>query len=118
MARLRRQHRRGEPGGELPRTVQQDHPDLVDAGARGALAGQARVIDSPGLSTPEEERAMGSALRFALVGMVVAATFVGGGPAWAGAPTDQLRSRIDRVLKGLDPEDPSAGPMEARRATI
>ena len=61
---------------------------------------------------------MGSALRFALVGMVVAATFVGGGPAWAGAPTDQLRSRIDRVLKVLDPEDPAAGPMEARRATI
>src|SRR5919108_786309 len=99
MARLRRQHRRGEPGGELPRAVQQDHPDLLDAGARGAFAGQAGVIDSPELSTLEEERAMGSALRFALVGIVVAATFIDGDPAWAGAPTEQLRSRIDRVLK-------------------
>jgi len=61
---------------------------------------------------------MGSAFRWALVGVMVTATFVGGGPAWAGAPTDQLRSRIDRVLKVLDPDEQSAGRWEERRAAI
>jgi len=37
------------------------------------------------------------------------ATFVGGSPAWAGAPTEQLRGRIDRVLKILDPEAKQEG---------
>ena len=37
-----------------------------------------------------------------LFGVVVAALLAAGGPAWAGAPTEQLRVRIDRVLKTLD----------------
>jgi phospholipid transport system substrate-binding protein len=46
-----------------------------------------------------------SVRRWGLLGAVVAAVLAGGGPAWAGAPTDQLRARIDRVLKTLeDPE--------------
>src|SRR2546421_8319534 len=40
--------------------------------------------------------------RWVVLGVVVAAVLAGGGPAWAGAPTDQLRARIDRVLKILD----------------
>jgi phospholipid transport system substrate-binding protein len=61
---------------------------------------------------------MGSALRWWLVGVTVAATFLGGGPAWAGAPTDQLRSRIERVLKVLDPELKQDGRSEERRTAI
>ena len=61
---------------------------------------------------------MGSALRWWLVGATVAATFMGGGPAWAGAPTDQLRSRIERVLKVLDPELKQEGRSEERRVAI
>ena len=42
-----------------------------------------------------------------------------GGTAWAGAPTDQLRGRVDRVLRALeDPElKPEARAVE-RRASI
>jgi phospholipid transport system substrate-binding protein len=48
-----------------------------------------------------------------IVAVVVAAMGVSGGPAWAGAPTDQLRSRVDRVLSVL--EDPALK-QEARAA--
>jgi phospholipid transport system substrate-binding protein len=61
---------------------------------------------------------MASALRLSLVTMTVAAVFAGGSPAWAGAPTEQLRGRIDRVLKILDPEAKQDGKSEERRAAI
>jgi phospholipid transport system substrate-binding protein len=61
---------------------------------------------------------MASALRWSLVSTMVMATFVAGAPAWAGAPTDQLRGRIDRVLKILDPEAKQDGKSEERRAAI
>jgi len=61
---------------------------------------------------------MASALRWWLVSVAVVATFVGGSPAWAGAPTEQLRGRIDRVLKILDPEAKQEGKSEERRAAI
>jgi phospholipid transport system substrate-binding protein len=41
------------------------------------------------------------------------------GPAWAGAPTDQLRGRVERVLRALeDPELKQEGRLLQRRATI
>jgi phospholipid transport system substrate-binding protein len=49
---------------------------------------------------------------------MVAATFVGSGAAWAGAPTDQLRGRIDRVLKVLEGELKQEGRSEERRIAI
>jgi phospholipid transport system substrate-binding protein len=57
------------------------------------------------------------------VGMrfVVAVTLVLtlGGPAWAGAPTDQLRGRVDRVLRVLeDPQLRQDGRTAERRAAI
>ena len=61
---------------------------------------------------------MTSAARWSLVGVVVAAVFLQGGAAWAGAPTDQLKGRIDRVLKILDPEAKQDGKSEERRAAI
>ena len=61
---------------------------------------------------------MASALRCSLVGVVVAAVFLQGGAAWAGAPTDQLKGRIDRVLKILDPEAKQDGKSEERRVAI
>jgi phospholipid transport system substrate-binding protein len=61
---------------------------------------------------------MTSALRGSLVGVLVAAAFLYGGAAWAGAPTDQLKGRIDRVLKILDPEAKQEGKSEERRAAI
>jgi len=61
---------------------------------------------------------MGWAPRWSLVAMAVAAVLVGGGPAWAGVPTEQLRGRIDRVLKILDPESKQDGRSEERRAAI
>ena len=61
---------------------------------------------------------MAFALRWSLVSLVVTGMFLGGGPAWAGAPTDQLRGRIDRVLKILDPEAKSDGKSEERRTAI
>jgi phospholipid transport system substrate-binding protein len=60
---------------------------------------------------------MGSGHRWWVVGVMMAATFVGG-PAWAGAPTDQLRSRIERVLKVLDPDARPDGRSEDRRTAI
>jgi phospholipid transport system substrate-binding protein len=51
--------------------------------------------------------------------MAVALLLTVRGPAWAGAPTDQLKSRIDRVLKILeDPELRGEGRMADRRAAI
>jgi phospholipid transport system substrate-binding protein len=61
---------------------------------------------------------MGSARRWWLVTVMMAATFVSGGPAWAGAPTDQLRGRIERVLKVLDGELKQEGRSEERRVAI
>jgi phospholipid transport system substrate-binding protein len=48
----------------------------------------------------------------------MAASVVIGGPAWAGAPTEQLRGRIDRVLMVLDGELKQDGRSEERRAAI
>ena len=53
-----------------------------------------------------------------LVGVVVAAAAFVHGTAWAGVPTDQLRSRIERVLKVLDPESKQDVRSEQRRAAI
>jgi phospholipid transport system substrate-binding protein len=62
---------------------------------------------------------MTSALRWWVAGVVLAAAMiVQSGMAWAGAPTDQLRGRIDRVLKVLDPEATQDGKSEERRAAI
>jgi len=62
---------------------------------------------------------MGSALRWSLVSVaVVAAVVVQSVSAWAGAPTEQLRGRIDRVLKVLDPEAKPDGRSEERRVAI
>jgi phospholipid transport system substrate-binding protein len=61
---------------------------------------------------------MGSVGRRWLVAAMVATTFVGGGAAWAGAPTDQLRGRIDRVLKLLEGELKQEGRSEERRVAI
>jgi phospholipid transport system substrate-binding protein len=42
-----------------------------------------------------------------------------GGPAWAGEPTDQLRGRVDRVLRVLsDPELKQDAQVTQRRAAI
>jgi phospholipid transport system substrate-binding protein len=59
-------------------------------------------------------------VRWMLVGALVAVTSgVSGGPAWAGAPTDQLRGRIDRVLKVLDdPELKQESRLDDRRTAI
>jgi phospholipid transport system substrate-binding protein len=53
-----------------------------------------------------------------VVGVVVAAILAGGAPARAGAPTDQLKGRIDRVLRVL--EDPALkdGRLGERRTVI
>ena len=40
-----------------------------------------------------------------MMALVVAVVLTSGGTAWAGAPTDQLRGRVDRVLRVL--EDPA-----------
>jgi phospholipid transport system substrate-binding protein len=61
---------------------------------------------------------MASAWRWSLVAMTVAAVGMGGSPAWAGAPTDQLRGRIERVLKILDPDAKQDGKSEERRGAI
>ena len=58
-----------------------------------------------------------------LVRMLTLATtamvLTGGGPAWAGVPTDQLRGRIDRVLQVLeDPALKQDGRVAERRAAI
>ena len=62
---------------------------------------------------------MASAFRWSLVGVAVAAAMlVHSGSAWAGAPTEQLRGRIERVLKVLDPAAKADGKSEERRAAI
>ena len=54
-----------------------------------------------------------------VVGLVAAAVLAGGVPAWAGAPSDQLKARIDRALKVLeDPELRQEGRLNDRRAAI
>lgn len=60
---------------------------------------------------------MKPALRWSCV-VVAAAVVLQGGAAWAGAPTDQLKGRIDRVLKVLDPDAKQEGKSEERRAAI
>lgn len=60
---------------------------------------------------------MASVFRWALVS-VAAAMVVQSGAAWAGAPTEQLRGRVERVLKVLDPAAKADGKSEERRAAI
>ena len=51
----------------------------------------------------------------AVVGLALGST----GPAWAGAPTEQLRAAVDRVLQIVeDPALKQAGRSEERRAAI
>jgi phospholipid transport system substrate-binding protein len=54
--------------------------------------------------------------------LVLAATLslvVGPNPAWAGAPTDQLRAQIERTVKILeDPELKKEGKQRARRGAV
>jgi phospholipid transport system substrate-binding protein len=53
------------------------------------------------------------------IAVALTVTFVAGRDAWAGAPTDQLRTQIDRVLKVLeDPELAKESRMVERRAAI
>src|SRR5512132_3989608 len=62
---------------------------------------------------------MASAFRWSLVSVAVtAALVVHSGSAWAGVPTEQLRGRIERVLKVLDPAAKADGKSEERRAAI
>jgi len=60
---------------------------------------------------------MASVLRWALVS-VAAAMVMQSGAAGAGAPTEQLRGRVERVLKILDPAAKADGKSEERRAAI
>lgn len=55
---------------------------------------------------------------WALVAAVTTASVVFGSAADAGAPTDQLRGRIDRVLTVLDGELKQDGRSEERRAAL
>jgi phospholipid transport system substrate-binding protein len=53
------------------------------------------------------------------VAMTVALAFTSGGPAQAGEPTEQLRGRVDRVLRVLEnPELKQDGRLAERRAAI
>ena len=50
---------------------------------------------------------------------ITAVVLTSGGPAWAGAPTDQLRDRVDRVLRVLeDPALKQEARVVERRAAI
>jgi len=50
---------------------------------------------------------------------ITAVVLTSGGPAWAGAPTDQLRGRVDRVLRVLeDPALKQEARVVERRAAI
>ncbi len=50
---------------------------------------------------------------------ITAVVLTSGGPAWAGAPTDQLRGRVDRVLRVLeDPTLKQDARVVERRAAI
>jgi phospholipid transport system substrate-binding protein len=63
------------------------------------------------------EVAMTSARTLALA--ITAVMLTTGGPAWAGAPTDQLRGRVDRVLQVLeDPALKEEARIAERRAAI
>ena len=54
-----------------------------------------------------------------VVMMTATMTWTSSGPAWAGAPTDQLRGRVDRVLRTLeDAELKQEGRLLQRRAAI
>jgi phospholipid transport system substrate-binding protein len=54
-----------------------------------------------------------------LVLTITAMVITSGGPAWAGAPTDQLRSRVDRVVQVLeDPALKEDARLDERRAAI
>jgi phospholipid transport system substrate-binding protein len=54
-----------------------------------------------------------------MLAMVITATVLTSGTAWAGAPTDQLRGRIDRVLQVLeDPALKTEARLSERRAAI
>jgi phospholipid transport system substrate-binding protein len=66
------------------------------------------------------EVAMGRLRVMAVVVMMTATmTWTSSGPAWAGAPTDQLRGRVDRVLRTLeDAELKQEGRLLQRRAAI
>jgi phospholipid transport system substrate-binding protein len=55
----------------------------------------------------------------AMTVMAAVVTLTSGGPAWAGAPTDQIRGRIDRVLGVLqDPALKQEARVADRRAAI
>ena len=55
----------------------------------------------------------------ALVLSVALSLVVGPNPAWAGAPTDQLKAQIDRTVKILeDPELKKDGKQRDRRAAV
>ena len=57
--------------------------------------------------------------RSGLVSAVVLALLLVAAPGWAGQPTDQLRTEIDRVLKVLDdPELKKEGRARERRAEV
>jgi phospholipid transport system substrate-binding protein len=61
---------------------------------------------------------MTSVRRVVMLG-VVAALPLGGGPAWAGAPTEQMQARIERVVRILeDPDMRQDGRLTERRAAI
>lgn len=57
--------------------------------------------------------------RWLVLGVTAAAMLTAGAPAWAGAPSEQLKARIDRVLKLLtDPELRQETRAPERRAAI
>jgi phospholipid transport system substrate-binding protein len=62
---------------------------------------------------------MASVGRWMVLGIAVAAVLTGGERAWAGSPTEELRTRVDRVLKILgDPELRQDAHTVERRAII
>lgn len=57
--------------------------------------------------------------RRVLVGMAAVLALLAGGKVWAGAPAEQLRGQVDRVLKTLeDPELKKASRSAERRVAI
>jgi phospholipid transport system substrate-binding protein len=62
---------------------------------------------------------MRSVRMLAVTAMATVVALTTGGPAWAGAPTDQLRGRVDRVLRVLeDPDFKQEARAADRRAVI
>jgi phospholipid transport system substrate-binding protein len=55
-------------------------------------------------------------MRLRGLALLVALGFLGTPPAWAGPPTDQLRSQIDRVIKTLDDPELKTRSVERRKA--